>query len=74
MGLAIVDGAKRLIERVVTVARSDDSVEVAADGDVWDRAQAANIDGGLRCSRINMLSEAESGKAIDALRKKWIMP
>ncbi|MCE2441469.1 MAG: hypothetical protein J4F39_18855 [Candidatus Latescibacteria bacterium] len=74
MGLTIVDGAKRLIERVVTVAHSDDSVEGAADGDAWDRAQAADIGGGLRCCRIKMLSEDESRKAIDALKKKWNMP
>ena len=74
MGLAIVDGAKRWIERTVKVGRSDDSVEGATDDDAWDRVQAADIDGGLRRGRIRLLSEEESRKAIDALKKKWDIP
>ena len=72
--MAIVDGAKRWIERVVKVGRSDDSVEGAADDDAWDGVQAADIDAGLRSGRIKMLSAEESRKAIDALKKKWDMP
>ncbi len=74
IGLAIIDGAKRLIKRVVKGGRSVDSAVDAPVDDAWDRAQAADIDQCLRRGRIEMLSAEESQEAIDALKKKWDMP
>ena len=70
--MSVVNGAMRLIGRVMRGERPEDVVQ-EHDEDAWDQAVADEIDENFRTGKDRMLSAEESAKVIDRLKKKWGM-
>ena len=69
-GLATVDGAKRLIDRVIRGERPEDRVDEVAD-DTWERQRGAELYRDYRAGKIEIMSADETKELVQDLKRKW---
>ena len=69
MGLAIVDGAKRLIDRVIRGERSEEPVDEVAE-DSWERQRGAELYRDYKDGKIEIMSADETKELVKDLKRK----
>jgi hypothetical protein len=70
MGFAIVDGAKRLIDRVIRCERPEDPVDEVAD-DSWERQRGAELYRDYKDGKIEIMSAEATEELVQDLKRKW---
>ncbi len=70
MGFAIVDGAKRLIDRVIKSERPEGPVDEATD-DSWERQRGAELNRDYKDGKIKIMSADETEEFVQDLKRKW---
>ena len=70
MGLAIVDGEKRLIDRVIRSERPEDPVDEVAD-DSGERQRGAELYRDYKDGKIEIMSADETKELVQDLKRKW---
>ena len=68
--MGVVDGAMRLIGRVMRGERPEDVIQEDLE-DGWERSRAEELTQDLLEGRIKMLTAEETDEAVAALKKKW---
>ncbi|MCE2439432.1 MAG: hypothetical protein J4F39_08400 [Candidatus Latescibacteria bacterium] len=69
MGLAIVDGAIRLIDRVIRGERPEDGVDEVVD-DAWERQRGAELYRDYKDGKIEIVSADETKELVKDLKRK----
>ena len=69
LGLAIVDGAIRLIDRVIRGERLGDRVDKVVD-DSWERQRGAELYRDYKDGKIEIMSADETKKLVENLKRK----
>ncbi len=69
MGLAFVDGAKRLIDRVIRGERLEDRVDEVAD-ESWEHQRGAELYRDYKDGKIEIMSADETKEFVQDLKKK----
>ena len=69
MGLAIVDGAIRLIDRVIRGERPGDRVDKVVD-DSWERQRGAELYRDYKDGKIEIMSADETKELVKDLKRK----
>ena len=70
MGFAIVDGAKRLIDRVIRGERPEDRVDEVVD-DTWEQQRGAELYRDYKDGKIEIMSAEETVDLVQDLKRKW---
>ena len=69
MGLAIVDGAIRLIDRVIRGERPRDRIDEVVD-DSWERRRGAELYRDYKDGKIEIMSADETKELVNDLKRK----
>ena len=69
MGLAIVDGAIRLIDRVIRGERPEDRVDEVVD-DTWAQQRGAELYRDYKDGKIEIMSADETEELVKDLKRK----